>query len=244
MNSGGDVLARGGHSAQFSAGGSTLNDFEADFVFKEVAEVMSKYALSQAEYDMYAAQREKGEELPDINPVALTEEMDVDFSVTDRRFASNPKPVVDLKPKKFPDSEFSQMETLLDRILVMVISDDPNIELLEDGSARDKRNGLISTAKYRQQSNVGIVLLAGQWVVMGGVKTLMSSILKPGDKVLYGDYGSEKVPMSDEKAEALCDSICVNYEKTSQGMRVVRVQDVRTIERRKVLCADRTGGDK
>ena len=121
----------------------------------------------------------------------------------------------------------------MDRILVMVISDDPNIQLLEDGSALDLTTGLVSTAKYRQHSNTGIVLLAGQWVIVGGVKVPMSELLEPGSKVVYGDYGSEKFPMSDEKAVALCDSLGVNYEKTEQGMRIVRVQDVRTVERLK-----------
>jgi co-chaperonin GroES (HSP10) len=121
----------------------------------------------------------------------------------------------------------------MDRILVMVISDDPNEELLEDGSTRNKTTGLISTAKYRQHSNVGIVLLAGQWVVTGGIKTYMNEILSPGDKVIYGDYGSEKMSETfDKKAEALCDSLGINYQKTEQGIRIVRVQDIRTVERK------------
>jgi hypothetical protein len=122
----------------------------------------------------------------------------------------------------------------MDRIMVMEISDDPNIELLEDGSARDIRTNLISTAKYRQHSNVGIVLLAGQWIVSAGVKTPMSELLKPGDKVIYGDYGSEKMPDTfAPKAQAICETLGVNYEKTEPGVRIVRVQDVRTVERRK-----------
>lgn len=242
MNSGGDVLARGGHSAQFAAGGSTLTDFEADFIFKDVEFVINRYGLSQEEYDQYSAMRLKDERLPDLKSVELQEELGVGFSVSDRRkdYLSNQvvKPV-EVKALKFPAPTYEPMETLLDRVLVMVISDDPNVELLEDGSTRDKTSGLITAAKYRQHSNVGIVLLGGQWVISGGVKTSMRDILKPGDKVLYGDYGSEKVPMTDEKAEALCDRIQVNYEKTEQGLRVVRIQDVRLVERRKVLCADK-----
>jgi co-chaperonin GroES (HSP10) len=116
--------------------------------------------------------------------------------------------------------------------MVMVISDDPNIVLLEDGSAKNLKTGLIETAKYRQHSNVGIVLLAGQWVVLSGLKTPMQEILRAGDKVVYGDYGSEKFPLKEEKAINLCESLGVNYEKTEQGMRIIRVQDVRTVERR------------
>ena len=236
MNNGGDVLARGAGSAQFSAGGSNLTDFEADLIYKEVAEVMGKYGLTQEEYDKYHAARDTGEKLPDLRPVD-EQTLEVGFSVNDHRtnYLSTPtevKAAETMRSKKFSDSTYESPQTLLDRILVMVISDDPNVELMEDGSTRDKKTGLITAAKYRQHSNVGIVLLAGQWVVTGGVKTPMSDVLKPGDKVVYGDYGSEKLPMDDSKAEALCDALSVNYEKTEQGLRVVRVQDVRVVYRR------------
>jgi hypothetical protein len=63
----------------------------------------------------------------------------------------------------------------------------------------------------------------------------MSELVKPGDKVIYGDYGSEKMPETfNIKAEAICDSIGVNYQSTEQGIRIVRVQDIRTVERRVV----------
>jgi co-chaperonin GroES (HSP10) len=229
----GDKLASGrAQSAQFGGAGSAVTDFEQDFAFLTKAEIEEKYGLSENEYDTYDKLRIDGQKLPDLTPVALQDTQEL-FSIADHRrdYSENPA-VVQEKPKKFPEPAYEPLQTLMDRILVMVISDDPNVELLEDGSTRDKRTGLISTSKYRQHSNVGIVLLAGQWVVVSGTKTLMSDILKPGDKVMYGDYGSEKVPMSDEKAEVLCDSIGVNYEKTEQGLRVVRVQDVRTVERR------------
>jgi co-chaperonin GroES (HSP10) len=236
----GDTLARGATSAQFSTA-ANMTDFEADFIYKDVAEVMTKYALNQSEYDTYAAMRLNNEKLPDLhNPSVYEGQMGVAFSVTDHRknyaadnLTSMPDAVKETV-KKFPEPEYEPIKTLMDRILVMVISADPDEELLEDGSTRSRKTGLISTAKYRQHSNTGIVLMAGQWVITGGIKTDMSEILKPGDRVIYGDYGSEKLPMKDEKAEALCESIGVNYEKTEQGLRIVRVQDVRTIERRAV----------
>jgi co-chaperonin GroES (HSP10) len=234
-----DTLASGGKTAQFSTA-ANITDFQADFIYKEVAEVLEKYGLSQAEFDVYTAMYISNEKLPDLKPVSEQESLGVGFSVADHRknyaadnLTSMPDAVKEAV-KKFPEPEYEPIKTLMDRILVMVISADPDEELLEDGSTRSRKTGLISTAKYRQQSNVGIVLLAGQWVITGGLRTGMSEILKPGDKVIYGDYGSEKVPMKDEKAEALCDSVGVNYEKTEQGLRVVRVQDVRTIERRVV----------
>ena len=239
MKNGGDVLARGNATAQFAGASSDITSFENDFIYLTVGEVNEKYGLTQAEYDTYEALRLEGNKLPDLTPVALQETLDVGFSITDHRKnylsvdAENPK-VVAAQAKKFPESTYAPLRTLMDRLLVMVVSDDPDLELLEDGSARSKRTGLISTAKYRQHSNVGIILLAGQWVVVGGVKTPMEEIAKAGDKVIYGDYNSEKLPMTDEKAIVLCDSIGVNYEKTAQGLRVIRVQDVRTLERREV----------
>ena len=232
MNNGGDVLARGCPSAQFAGASSGITSFENDFMYMTMEEVMVKYDLTQEAYDKYAAIRLDGTKLPDLDTTAEQERMDVGFVITDRRqnYLSNDVKAVAKVALKFPAPKYAPVETLMDRLLVMVISDDPNIELLEDGSARDLTTGLISTAKYRQHSNVGIVLLAGQWVVVSGTKTSMTEILKPGDKVIYGDYGSEKLPMSVEKAQALCDSLGVNYEKTEQGMRVIRVQDVRTVE--------------
>ena len=238
----GDTLAKGALSAQFAGASSDITEFENDFIYMTVAEVIEKYGLDQAEYDQYHFLRENGDRLPDLTPVALQETMEVGFSITDHRKnylseATEASAVKTEAPKKYPEPSYEPMQTLMDRILVMVVSDDPNIELLEDGSSRDKRTGLISTAKYRQHSNVGIVLLAGQWVVVGGVKTPMWEVVKPGDKVIYGDYGSEKMPETfNKKAEALCDAIGVNFEKTEQGIRIVRIQDVRTVEKKVQPC--------
>ena len=238
---GGDVLAKGGMKANFAGAGGEVTDFEQDFIFMGVEELCNKYALSQSEYDVYAASRLEGNKLPDLKDVNHKESLDVGFSVTDHRQnylseATEPAKVVATQVKKYPEPTYEPVETLMDRVLAMVISDDPNIELLEDGSTRDKRTGLISTSRYRQHSNVGIVLLAGQWVVVGGVKIDMSDVLKPGDKIVYGDYSSERFSLSDEKAQALCDRLGVNYEKTEQGMRVIRVQDIRTVERRAAVA--------
>ena len=240
MNNGGDVLARGNATAQFAGASSTITDFENDFIYMTVVEITTKYGLTLEEYDQYAALRAEGKHLPDLTSVELQEKLDVGFSVTDHRknyLATDEEDVkaVKVPAKKFPDPVYEPIQTLMDRIMVMVISDDPNVVLLEDGSTLNKTTGIIQTAKYRQHSNVGIVLLAGQWVITGGVKTPLSDLVKPGDKVIYGDYGSEKLSdVFDKKAEALCENLGVNYEKTEQGIRIVRIQDVRTIERRTV----------
>lgn len=256
MNNGGDVLASGrAGTAQFG-GAQGITDLEQDFAFLTMEAVCNKYALSEAEYDTYAAMRLDGKHLPDLPPVSslrrlgrgypdMQEKLSVGFEVTDHRRnylgtdAVSPE-VKKLTAKKFPDAVYAPVETLMDRLMVMVISDDPNIVLLEDGSTKNLKTGLIETAKYRQHSNVGIVLLAGQWVVLSGLKTPMSDILRPGDKVVYGDYGSEKFPLKEEKAINLCETLGVNYEKTEQGMRIIRVQDVRTVERRIVALESKT----
>ncbi len=236
MNNGGDVLARGGASAQFSAGGSTLTDFEANFVFKEVAEVMAKYGLSQAEYDTYAAMRENNERLPDLKAVDTEETLEVGFSITDHRKnylnIEGEVKAVSEETKKYPEPEFEAFHPILDRILVMRITDNPEEEMLEDGSTRNKRTGLITAAKYRQHSHVGIVLAVGQYVVLSGTKFNLSEFVTAGDKITYGDYNSEVFPMDAKKVQALCDDLKVNYVEDPQGIRIVRVLDVRGVERR------------
>lgn len=235
MNNGGDVLARGCPTAQFAGASSNITEFESDFIYLDVDSLCKKYGLSEAEFDQYHAQRENGEKLPDLTSVDLQPELDVGFSVSDHRrnYLSEPTEAakaVSEGPKKYPEHTYSTARPILDRILVMRISDDPDTELLEDGSTRNKKSGLITAAKYRQHSNVGIVLAAGGFVVLGGLRIPMEELIKPGYKVVFGDYNSEVFPMDRKKAEALCDAVGVNYVDDQQGLRIVRVQDCRTVE--------------
>ena len=231
----GDTLAKGAPSAQFAGASSEITSFENDVIYMEVAEVLEKYGLSQAEYDQYTFLRSDGQRLPDLTPVSLQETLDVGFSISDHRknYLSEATEAAAVKaeaPKKYPEPTYGTARPILDRILVMRISDDPDTELLEDGSTRSKKSGLITAQKYRQHSNVGIVLAAGGFVVLGGLRVPMEELIKPGFKVVYGDYNSEVFPLDKKKAEALCDSIGVNYADDQQGLRIVRVQDVRTVE--------------
>jgi len=235
MNNGGDVLARGCPTAHFAGASSNITDFENDVIYMEVADVLKKYGISQADYDSAQADRENGHHLPDLTPVALQDTLEVGFSITDHRknYLSEPleSPAVKAEQaKKYPERTYGTARPILDRILVMRISDDPDTELLEDGSTRNKKSGLITAAKYRQHSNVGIVLAAGGFVVLGGVSVSMEELVKPGDKVTFGSYNTEVFPMDKKKAEALCDAIGVNYVDDPQGLHIVRVQDVRTVE--------------
>jgi co-chaperonin GroES (HSP10) len=140
--------------------------------------------------------------------------------------------VVAEAPKKFLEPTFESAHPILDRVLVMIYSDDPNVEILEDGSSRDKTTGLITAAKYRQHSNTGLVLATGQYVVLSGVRFDMSEFIEVGDKITYGDYNSEIFPMDKKKVLALCDALQINYVEDPKGLRVVRVQDIRVVEKR------------
>ena len=237
MNNGGDVLARGCPTAQFAGASSNITDFENDFIYMEIAEVLTKYGLSQAEFDSYHAQRDNGDRLPDLTPVASQETLDAGFSITDHRknylsVGEEDSKVKEEAPKKYPDPQFETAHPILDRVLVMVYSDDPNVEILEDGSSRDKTSGLITAARYRQHSNMGIVLATGQYVVLSGMRFVMSEFIEAGDKIVYGDYNSEIFPMDKNKVLSLCDALQVNYVEDPKGLRVVRVQDIRTVEKR------------
>jgi co-chaperonin GroES (HSP10) len=153
--------------------------------------------------------------------------------VNDRRTQyelSSSAEVATEKENKYPVPEYTSFTPILDRILVMRVPLDPNHEILEDGSVRDKRTKFIIPAKYRQHSNTGIVLAVGNFVVMGGQRIDLDEIVKPGDRVTFGDYNSEVFPMEKEKVLAMCDALKINYHEDEQGLRIVRIQDVRGIE--------------
>jgi co-chaperonin GroES (HSP10) len=197
MNSGGDVLARGGKSAQFSTGGANVDD---------AVEL-----------------RNVAPEEPSLN-------------VVDRRRSYldsvlGEAKVAEVETKEFPDKTYTPLSPILDRVLIMRVAANPDEEVLEDGSVRNKRTGFIIPQKYRQHTNHGIVLAVGQFVVMGGVKTTLTDIVKPGYKVYYGDYNSELFPMDEQKIRAMCRILQVNYEHSEEGLRLVRVQDIRGVER-------------
>ena len=236
MNNGGDVLARGGKSAQFG-GVNQITDFENDVIYMNTLEVCTKYGLSEAEYDQYQAMRLNGERLPELIAVKDLPELGSEFSITDHRknymldALPSAEPVVEAT-KKYPEPEFEAFSPILDRLLVMRINDDPEEEMLEDGSTRNKRTGLITSAKYRQHSNVGIILGIGKYVVLSGLRFDITEFVGIGDKITFGDYNSEVFPMDEKKALAICDALQINYVKDPKGLRIVRVQDVRGFERK------------
>jgi co-chaperonin GroES (HSP10) len=198
---GGDALARGARSAQFSTGGASLDD-----------EVI-------------------------INPSIVAPEEPTLQVIDRRRYLDGVLPqdeVVEPEKLEFPESQFDTFSPILDRVLVMRVSTDKDIEILSDGSARNKRTGVIIPGQYRQHSNTGIVLAAGDAVIRGTTLSPMELFVRIGDRVTYGDYNSELFPMEEEKIKEICRAHKVNYEHHDEGLRVVRVQDIRGVEKRKV----------
>ena len=226
---GGDQLAAGARSAQFSAGNSGISDFAHDLAVRPEI-VAEKYGLSESEITTYQDMREKGETLPDLKSVDVkNEDITNGITVIDRRISFDSKPVPEV-PKKFKEKTYSKPTTILDRVLVKRIPEDPNFERLEDGSLRDRRTGFVIPAMYRQHNNVGIVLAVGQFVILGGLRVPMEQVVHPGDRVTFGDYNSEVYKLSPDKTETMCDAVEMNYEADEEGLRVIRVQDIRTVE--------------
>ncbi len=233
MNSGGDVLARGGRSAQFASSGADVSDFEYDMKLRRET-VREMYGLSEAEIEEYAIRLDAGERF-DLKKTDAEPELGKGIEVIDRRHnyltaTQEVKEAVKVAPK-YPEKKYSLFTPILDRILVKRCADGPDQKIMEDGSVLDVKTGLITAAKYRQHSNIGIVLATGQFVILGGQKILMADVVKVGDRVTYGDYNSEVFHMDEERIKNLCDSVQMNYEADPEGLRVVRVQDVRGVER-------------
>ena len=234
MNSGsGDKLASGRQrSAQFAAGGSELSEFEYDMRTR-IEVVAEKYGLSEAEINEYQLFLDEGKRL-DLKSVAAQKEIGDELVVIDKRptFMGQDTDVkaVAEAPQKYPDKTYEAFRPILDRILVVRMSDNPEEELLEDGSSRNKRTGLIVAARYRQHSATGVVLATGKFVILGGQRISMEEIIQPGDWATWGDYNSEIITLSEKVVRELCDAVKINYIGDPDALRVVRVQDVRGIK--------------
>lgn len=250
MNNGGDVLARGGRSAQFASAGGDLSEFEYDFKVKREV-VKEKYGLSDSEIEEYEIRINAGERFSLDTTAARDEQLGAGITVIDRRPSyieetetAREAPVA---TKKWPEKTYAAGSPLLDRVLIKRCADGPDMKLMADGSILNTKTNLVIAAKYRQHSNVGIVLAVGQFVILGGQRIAMSDVVRVGDRVTYGDYNSEIFPMDVEKTKALCDAVQMNYEEDPEGVRVVRVQDIRIVEREAVgtesgLLSEFSGG--
>lgn len=228
MLGGGDALARGAKSAQFASSGSDLSEFEYDFkVRREV--VKEKYGLSDAEIEEHAIRVNAGERF-DLPQAEEKNQLGAGITVIDRRPSYQEVKEVPALPKKWPEKVYTSGAPILDRILIKRCAEGPDMKIMEDGSVLNTKTGLVIAAKYRQHSNIGIVLAVGKFVIVGGQRIPMSEVIRIGDRVTYGDYNSEVFLMDEKKVEALCDAVHMNYEPDPEGLRVVRVQDVRMVE--------------
>lgn len=231
---GGDALARGAKSAAFSTQAG-ISEFENDLIFKP--EILAdKYGLNEEQIASYQEQRNSGVRLPDL-PIANAEQdlpAQFGFTVADRRPSyldsrlQQSEPVAEVI-SQYPEKNYSPFRPVLDRLLIKRISLDKNMEILSDGSLRDKKTGFVIPAKYRQHNNTGVVLAAGDFVIMGGVKVPMSEVVKPGDIVVFGEYNAEKTILPEEQVKDLCHSIQIDYVAQEEDLNIVRVQDVRGV---------------
>ena len=228
----GDKLARGMKAAQFAAGGSELSDFEYDLRTRREV-VAEKYGLSEMDIESYQLRLDEGERI-DLKSVETNKELADELVVIDKRptFMGQDTDVkaVAEAPQKYPDKTYSLFTPILDRILIKRCTESKEMELLEDGSVRNKKTGLIIAARYRQHSNIGVVLAVGKFVILGGQRIPMEEVVRKGDRVTYGDYNSEVFHMSEDRQQALCDDVQFNYFADDDGLRVVRVQYVRGVE--------------
>jgi co-chaperonin GroES (HSP10) len=229
--SGGDRLASGQKTAQFGGAGNFVTEFESDFIFKSPAEVCKKYGITGHEYQQYDSERQRGDSLPDLQPVGA-EQVKPSFTVTDRRSQFLPNAgVVEAKVSKYPIREYRPFSAILDRILVKRIETDPDLEELEDGSARSKRTGLVIAARYRQHNNKGIVLSVGNYIGIGGQCIPLSNFVSAGDLVTFGSYNTEKFEMNFKQAKDLCHSLGIDHEEGDEPFQILRLQDVRGVEK-------------
>ena len=185
-------MAAGARSAQFSAGGSAVND---EIVLHNVAE---------EEQDLSSG-----------------------IKVIDKRSRFDSEPVKKAEPK-FPEKQYEPFKPILDRVLIKRVQKIRTWRCWKMALCVTNCTGFIIPAKYRQHSNVGVVLAVGDFVVMGGVKTNLLDIIKPGYRVLFGEYNAEKLKIPDEQVQAMCDAIGAEFE-ASEDLDVVRVQDIRGI---------------
>lgn len=234
MLGGGDLLARGARSAQFAASGSELSEFEYDFKVRRDV-VKEKYGLNDSEIAEYELRINAGERFSLDTAASRDEQLWAGITVIDRRPTySEEVDEAKLAPviaKKYPEKKYGAFTPILDRILVKRCAESADMKILPDGSVLNTKTGLVVAAKYRQHSNIGVVLAAGPFVILGGQRIPMGEAVRVGDRVTYGDYNSEIFLMDESRVQTLCDAVQMNYEEDAEGLRVVRVQDVRGVER-------------
>jgi chaperonin GroES len=110
-------------------------------------------------------------------------QMNSDTVFIDRRTS-----VAEASPE--PDQkQYEPFQPLFDRVVVRRIKEAP------------KDHSFAIPEKYRQQTNKGEVVYVGTGMYLGGAWHPIP--LKPGDIVLFGEYGAEKFFMDGEELESI-----------------------------------------
>ena len=103
------------------------------------------------------------------------------------------------EPERIPAD--APLRPLLDRVL---------IRRIEADAAAD---GFAIPEKYRQHSNLGVVIALGDGVVLGGQWKPLTDFVSVGSKIIYGEYTAEA------------------YDHNGQTYWIVRLQDIRGVVR-------------
>ena len=117
--------------------------------------------------------------------------------------------VTDLCPDHASALEYEPFRPILDRVLIRRVE------------AVATPDGFAIPEKYRQHTNRGVVIAVGDGVVLGTQWRPMKHYLSVGDIVLFGEYTAEKFVQGNEE------------------LYIVRLQDVRGVERKKRNDSDR-----
>ncbi len=99
--------------------------------------------------------------------------------------------------------QFAPFRPILDRILIKRVEPEETVD------------GFQVPSKYRQHSNLGEVIAIGDGIVLGHEWHPLSEFIAVGDRCMYGEYTSEL------------------WQHDGEELWIVRLQDVRGVERRK-----------
>jgi len=111
-------------------------------------------------------------------------------------------PVVDLRPDR--SKSYHKPQPILDRILVRVIK------------SHSETEEFVIPDKYREKSRLGEVIAIGYGVVLGNQYLPLEEFISIGDRVKFGEYTAEAYDHTDP-------TLATEF--------IVRIQDIRTVER-------------
>ncbi len=117
-------------------------------------------------------------------------------------------PIADLRPSR-EVQEYEKFSTILDRILIRRMD------------TEKETDGFSIPDKYREPEAVGVIICAGDGVVLGNQWFPMEKFVRVGDIVRYGEHSAEKYETKDDP------------DLPDGDYFIVRVQDLRGVKRLK-----------